>query len=399
MGALSRECLKQDAKWQKRSRLLNTLTILKFLFCMVGKRSTSYRKACALGHFENDKWCSLSSLCKARYKISWAFFRKLLQISSNLIIDKLSYKYLWNGRLIYSIDASRLNLPKELKSSKYKGSNKNCFYPQGLLTSLVLLKANIHCNFIFSRRMSELASVDEHLRHVKPGGIVVYDRLYFTINTLCSHLQQGIDGVFRLKTKTTLKEVMNFIESGEQERIEIIKRKNIEIKIRFLRYKIGQKEYYLATTLLDTKKYTRSALKGLYHKRWGIEEAYKHIKYECGLEEFHTKKSQGVKQEIAVSLILAALNEFLASDSMKTKRTCKGVSNTLLNHVIYKIWTKNSIVRKELLDKLVQAYITQRCNSPPGRSFFRKSHKVISRWQKNIAGDWDKKKRLQNKGF
>ena len=370
---------------------------MQFLACLVGRQNTSYRKSSALAEFEQIKRHSISSFCAARYKISWSFFRKLLHLSSNLIIDKLSYRYLWNGRLIYSIDGTRLNLPNELKASKYKGSNKNCFYPQGMLTTLVLLKANIPCHFVFSRKMSELASVDKHLTHVKPGGIVVYDRLYFTTNTLRSHLSQGVDGVFRLKTKTTLKEAVNFIESGEQERIDIIKRENLEIKIRFLKYRIGKNEYYLATTLTDIKKYSRSALKGLYHKRWGIEESYKHVKRECSIEEFHSKKPQGIKQEIAISFILATLNQYLILDSGRKKRTSKGVSNFLINHIIYKIWTKTGVVRKKLIHKYIIAHLAQRCQSPPGRSFIRRSKKVINRWQRNIAGEYDKKKRLEKR--
>ena len=50
-------------------------------------------------------------------------------------------------------------MPRELKKSKYRGSTKKCFYPQGLLTTLFRLGANIPVTFEFRRKMSELATV------------------------------------------------------------------------------------------------------------------------------------------------------------------------------------------------------------------------------------------------
>ena len=201
---------------------------------MVGKPSASYRKVTAVLDFESPgKKVANSSLCAARQKISWAFFRRLLHQLSKLAIDDLGGRYLWNNRPIYSVDGTKLNLPRALKKLKYKGTHRGCFYPQGMLTTLVLLKANIPCNFVFARKTSELASVDEHLKHVRNDGIVIYDRLYFTVNTLISHSIRNIDAVFRLKTKTTLKEAVNFIESSEVDKIVRIERPGLYSGPRF----------------------------------------------------------------------------------------------------------------------------------------------------------------------
>ena len=367
---------------------------------MVGKSSTSYRKATAIMDLGSpQERVTVSSLCSARYKISWSFYRRLLHITSNLVIDQLGSRYLWNNRPIYSIDGTKLNLPRSLKRLKYKGTHKGCFYPQGMLTSLVLLKANIPCNFVFARKTSELASVGEHLKHVRKRGIVTYDRLYFTKNTLTAHCERKIDAVFRLKTKTTLREAVNFIESNEVDKVIRIRREDLNLKIRFLRYQVSGKEYYLATTLLDKDKYPIAALKGLYHKRWGIEESYKHLKKECHVEEFHSKKPQGVKQEIAVAMILSLLNHLAKIGSGRKKQISAGVSNHLFQFSISMMWTKTGHVRKQCLEDLLKVCHDKRCQSPPGRSFPRRSRKVISRWQRSIAKEWDKKKRQERRAL
>ena len=367
---------------------------------MVGKSSTSYRKATAIMDFEfPEDRVAISSLCSARQKISWSFFRRLLHLTSKLAIDELGSRYLWNNRPIYAIDGTKLNLPRSLKKLKYKGTHKGCFYPQGMLTSLVLLKANIPCNFVFARKTSELASVREHLKHVKKGGVVSYDRLYFTKNTLVAHSESNIDAVFRLKTKTTLKEAVNFIESNEIDTVVRVQREGLDIKIRFVRYAVSGNEYYLATTLLDKDKYPISALKGLYHKRWGIEESYKHLKKECYVEEFHSRKPQGVKQEIGVAMILNLINHLAKLGSTRKKQISLGVSNHLFQFYLSKIWTKTGLVRKQAIEDLLRVCHDKRCQSPPERSFPRRSRKVINRWQRSIAKEWDKKKRQERRAL
>ncbi len=340
-----------------------------------------------------------SSLSAARKKISWIFFRSLVHKIADLADAELGDQILWRGHRVYAIDGSMLNLPHEFKRIKYRAPNERCFYPQGLLTMLIQLKSGVPCDFVLSRHNAEGRTVAEHLKHVKPGSVVIYDRLYFCKDILKTHLKMSIDAVFRLKRKNTLKEVVKFVESGASEQIVDIVRKGFHTKIRFIRYKIAGKEYYLATTLLDAKKYDLQSLKALYHSRWGIEESFKFIKREIELENFHSKSTNGVKQEIACSLLLAAMSKFLTFNPKKRQKACMGVTKTVLVSQLPHFWTKGGLVRTAAVDRMLTIGSHYKHQSPSGRSFPRRSRKVINRWQKNISHEWRQKKSLQSQGI
>ncbi len=370
--------------------------MFQFLATLVGRQKASYTKALGLLQWKtgSTKLLAKSSISAARKKVSWAFFRKLLHRVVKEIDNEIE-GHLWHGHPVYGVDGTKLNLPRELKQLKYKGTHKGCFYPQGLLTTLVRLKSNIPCHFVFSRKCSETRSVSEHLKHVKEKAVVVYDRLYFSVPTLLAHKERGVHGVFRLRTGGTLKEVTDFIASDLREQIIDIHRPGLTITLRFVRYKIAGKDYFLATTLLDPIRYPLHSLKALYHSRWGIEETFKFLKQEIDVEAFHCQDPNGVKQEIAVALILTAICRVTTLKCGRSRKQGMGLAKELLIHSIPDLWTECGVVRTQVICRTTQLCQFYLHKSPPNRSFLRRSRKVINRWQRNISREWAQRKKLE----
>ena len=365
---------------------------------MIGSSNSSYNKALALLELNLQKRPpAKSSLSVARKKIGWGIFRRILFAVSQIIEQAFGGQTLWRGLKVFAVDGSKLNLPRNLKNVKYKGTHKGCFYPQGLLTTLVRLKTGIPVHFELSRRVAETKTVPLHLSKVPRKSVVVYDRLYFCWKVLEEHKKRGIHGVFRLRTGGTLKEVVNFIESGKTDEIKNLTRNGITYRIRFISYFIKGKPYYLATTLLNRNLYPRDCFPGLYHSRWGVEETFKFIKQELQVERFHSKNPKTIKQEIAVSLILAALSQMLKIKTSRKRRPSNGVTNQLIVGILPYYCQKNNEVRNHQTSQIAEISLRFLHQSPPGRSFQRRSRKVISRWQKSIAWEWNKKKRQQRR--
>jgi hypothetical protein len=114
----------------------------------------------------SSKFLAKSGISAVRKKVSWAFFRRLLhQVVKEIDLEVESH--LWRGHAVDGVDGTKLNLPRKLKAIKYKGTHKGYFYPQGLLTTLVRLKAISPVIFVFSRKCSETRSVLKHLKHVR----------------------------------------------------------------------------------------------------------------------------------------------------------------------------------------------------------------------------------------
>lgn len=75
------------------------------------------------------------------------------------------------------------------------------------------------------------------------------------------------------------------------------------MKFRVVRFKISDDKYETIVTTLPRFVFSIEDIKELYHMRWGIETAFRDIKYTIGLINLHSKKEDLVMQEIYAALI------------------------------------------------------------------------------------------------
>ena len=73
--------------------------------------------------------------------------------------------------------------------------------------------------------------------------------------------------------------------------------------LRILRIKVGD-GYECIVTNLKPEEFTLSEIKDIYWMRWGIETSFRELKYTIGLNNFHSKKVEFIKQEILARMIL-----------------------------------------------------------------------------------------------
>ena len=85
------------------------------------------------------------------------------------------------------------------------------------------------------------------------------------------------------------------------------------ISFRIARFKIADDSYETVITNLDTKAFSSSEIKELYQMRWGIETAFRELKYTVGLTNFHTKKQENIVQEVFARLIMYNFAEMITS--------------------------------------------------------------------------------------
>ena len=107
---------------------------------------------------------------------------------------------------------------------------------------------------------------------------------------------------------------------------------NETLKIRVLKYSIGEKEFFMATNLLDQNKFTLETLKGYYHERWNIEEYYKFCKKNLSLDYIQSKSSEEIDKNIWCNLIISQLIYMFQKIfiSEKTKGKNKILNKTVL---------------------------------------------------------------------
>lgn len=330
---------KYDRKWMRRKRSVDS-----FLLLLVTLRLASSRQG--YGGTIASLWSSAreviprlrflspiaaSTFCDARTKLDAEIFREINQASIQAYMAEKNDAHLWMGHRAFAIDASKINLPMELKVSGFKPPTVKSHYPQGLLSCLYEMSSKLPYDFQLQSKMSERICIADHLDLLAANDVVVYDRGYFSYDIARDHIQRGIHAVFRLKSKGNCRPLQMRIEhSSLDSELEVMptsdrytrklktrfERKNLEpIKLRLIKYRIKNKLYYLATTLLDKERYPVEALKSLYGNRWDVEEFYKVIKRVTEIENFHGRCEETVRQEVYAHMLLVTLGRLFSNEA------------------------------------------------------------------------------------
>lgn len=95
------------------------------------------------------------------------------------------------------------------------------------------------------------------------------------------------------------------------------------VEFRVVRIKLSDGNYECLITNLPEWEFTPEKLKEIYHLRWSVETAFRHLKYAVGMMNFHAKKVAYVKQEIFAKLIVYNFSEIIASQATVSKNAKK----------------------------------------------------------------------------
>ena len=420
-------CKNIDENEMSRNKKINALTMLLAIYRITyTKNFESYSTVlCELLDNANNytiklsfnEVISASSFCYARQNFPPNAFKKITQNVLELYEQKTNKhnEYLWKGRRLFAVDGTKVNLPRKTIEDKHGGYKLPCshaFYPQGLISCLYRLKSRIVYDYSLVNTMNEQEEAIKHLKNLKPEDVVVYDRGYLSYSLLYKHKELGIDGIFRLK-KQSFKMIDNFINNDDNDIItdiipsqksyyKIKKKYNFindrkSFKMRLMKYKIKNQEYYLGTTILDNeisiKDYSQA-----YHARWGHEELYKSFKHQLKAIEFHGQTESFIKQEIYAGFNIMTLNRIMSnnieekfienqdddlSDPFQRKRKVNFKQQIDdFYRKVEAVIAGESNTQKDVLAQGALRYMRQSYKTRKNRSYPRKSHRRVNKFQK-----------------
>jgi len=417
-------CQRLDADTFKQSRQVNALTMILAIYRIVfANNFKSYDSIlCDLIDNSNAHGIKLSftesllpaTFCIARQKLDANIFTEINTKAIAIYEAHITKPedYLWFDRRVFAVDGSKINLPRETQAKEngnYRLPCHKAFYPQGLMSCLYRLKTKMAYDVTFTNSMDEQGEAVKHLKTLKPGDVVIYDRGYISYHLLYWHKRLNIDAVFRLK-KQSFKDIDSFIKEDDEDKIisispsigtfNNIKKKHPEIRelesfpLRLMKYKIGNETYYLGSSILD-KNITINDYIEAYHARWGHEELYKTLKVHLETIEFHGKNEDFIKQELFAAMGILTFNRILTNyteEDLNNNFDCferpikvnvKGQLDNLLKFV-EPILVKDSVDLNSLLQKNRERAIRSSYKVRNGRKSIRKSHRRINKWQKQV---------------
>ena len=143
----------------------------------------------------------------------------------------------------------------------------------------------------------------------------------------------------------------------------------LPLSFRIVKIKLSDNSYEYLITNLPKDEFGYSALRNLYHMRWGIETSFRFLKYTIGLNYFHSKKRKFILQEIQARFIAFNI-------AMMIARCIKPVRHKTKYRYVLSLSDACVTVRYYLLERIKNSEIIrelQRYVTPirPGRSYQR----------------------------
>ena len=305
-----------------------------------------------------------SAVTKARNKVSWEAFQSILADVVQLAYEVFPARdeYRWKGYSIWAIDGSTYTLPAtdELRSEfdpdsglEFPGKGH---YPQCHVSTLY----EVFRRLPIARTVAPLAKADErehalHLLASAPAikdAITLFDRGYPGSKLLRELSTKNRLFLVRCPSANTFPAVVAFANSKKADGVIEVKVSNTyaatlpaterakvkPISLRALRLEHPDGSVsVLLTNLFAIRKFPYHDIVQLYARRWAIESQYRDEKTGLGIEQFHSKTSNGIRQElfaVLAAMVIARTLTALAVDSESSETPLCVVQPQLKNAVM-----------------------------------------------------------------
>jgi hypothetical protein len=270
---------------------------------------------------------SKSALTRARAKLNASAFVELNQHLVSLF-QRLFTPKTWKGFRLLAADSTTIRLPKLPVIESHFGAwrprqGDPCPMARASLLFDVLNKVAIRAS-ISPKAVNERTQAQELFDQLQPTDLVLLDRGYPCFWLFKIILAKG--GQFCARMPKNLLSVKELVQANVKEKIvqwylpptSVKQCRDLGIdmqplSIRLIRIDhLGNEPLFLATSLLDSKKYPYQWFADLYHQRWPVEEDYKTIKCRLEMENFTGETVLSIYQDFHAKLFYKNLTAVLS---------------------------------------------------------------------------------------
>jgi hypothetical protein len=308
----------------------------------------------------------------------------------------------WRGLRLVAADGSTVRFGLRASHVKRAALADQILFGLFLPGPDLMLAASLHS--IHER--GERQFLIEHLDRLSPDDLLLLDRGYPASWLVAVLNQRAIKFCMRVdNTDGGYACVREFVRSGAIERIVMLRAPNKQDaldyecprkpqRVRLVRHVLPNGEQrVLMTNLFDDKLFPADCFGELYHKRWGIEEAFKRLKHRLNLEHVTGLSQQAVVQDVAAKIVcdnlqaLVSITAHADADLPENKRINHAYAHTALKPLMpilllgAKIGRKVGALLRGLLGLIAGRTYRHRENRLKPRKPGAKPHKKMT--QKN----------------
>lgn len=231
---------------------------------------------------------------------------------------------------VFAFDGSKFNLPAtkairtEFDPKSGLHNDGKGHYPQCLvMTAYDVFRQLPVAREVGSIHDSERDLAQSLLTHIPPNSVVLFDRgfpSYAFIRTLREHYRGHF--LFRCPAQNTFPAIEAFIQEGKDDGFILLtpssnylrkakakrRRKANLIQLRVIRLESPDGTIsVLLTNLLNKTNFSKEQIMELYFRRWAIEGHYRNEKVVLGIEQFHGKTGNSIRQELFAAAIMTVI--------------------------------------------------------------------------------------------
>jgi len=331
---------------------------------------------------------SKSAFTQQRHKLLWEGCYALFRTFT----DSLQYLKTFDGYRLLACDGSTVSIPRNEEESEYsvKTREDRRSFNQLHINSLFDIMNRIYVDAIVDpgwnrKESAALITMVNHLNNPE-SSIILADRGFEGYKTIAHMIESMIHFVIRAKDLDSngFLHTLHLPPEGEIDidvnRVLTTSRRQIyqdnenyawicrhafdlwdssdmySIQFRLVRIQLSDGSYECLVTDLPRDKFPPKKLKKLYSLRWGIENAYRDLKYTVDLLHFHGKSAQAVLQEVFSSLTMFNYCAYLCvhADILHIRKGTKYRYKVNFANAVgpCRAYLHGSISEMELLDRL-----------------------------------------------
>ncbi len=286
-------------------------------------------KKCGL---QSEQTPAKSSLSEFRDKVSYKFFEEFFTNDFERLNPR---RKKFNGFYIYAIDGDQYNLPASTDVIKngYRGwplrKRQETHYPKMYVAQAYDVVNGLVRKFSYSTAQDESHLAREIVQDFESNSVTIYDRLHSGYNTVFAHTEANNHFIVRARTSGpgVQKDIKKFCNSKKRSESILLypvseRRLKPPLAVRLVKEKNPRSgEELVFMTSLSEAEFSDNQIAKLYQRRWEIEGSFRDQTATLKVEQWHSKKLNGILQEIFAMLWLknAARAECLRAEKINVK--------------------------------------------------------------------------------
>lgn len=265
---------------------------------------------------------SRGSVTKARYRLPLALWRNLFACISAKAQTLSGSLAMWENHRVVLLDGTCVSMPDTPDlfeafgtNTGYKAKGK---YPLARLVTVCLANTMTVLDYTLGRYTDGESSLAFKLvSKLRKGDLLVADRHFAAAHYYVRYLSMGLEFLTRKHQCTKLSKIKRICSYGKNDFLGWLRVNPVYIRkdptlpakvmVRFIqttfRIRGRRTVVWLATSLLDARKYPASEIAHIYASRWRIETLFRQTKINMSADVLRSRSVEAVSKEIAARLI------------------------------------------------------------------------------------------------